>query len=34
MVGTKTHQTQVDIGHVAMCVCVVGGGGVRGSGRR
>ena len=21
MVGRKTHQTQVDAGHVAMCVC-------------
>ena len=35
MVGRKTHQTQVDAGHVAMCVC----GGVffwggEGSGRR
>ena len=21
MVGRKTHQTQVDAGHIAMCVC-------------
>ena len=27
MVGRKTHQTQVDAGHVAMCVCGGGGGG-------